>query len=64
MSCVGLKLSMFGLADILLVTSDALSPNKGILGIPAKVAQPLREDIRLRVEDARDRKGVREIDMR
>jgi len=55
---------MFGLADILLVTSDAQSPNKGILGISGKVAQPLREDIRERVEDARDRKGVREIDMR
>ena len=53
---------LFGLATIVMATSDESSPVAVIASIPACRAKELREQIRNLVEDLRDRKRVREVD--
>jgi uncharacterized membrane protein YdbT with pleckstrin-like domain len=54
-------LRMFGLSNILIVTSDKTSPIISLLGI--KNGDKLRKELRDLVEQRRDKKGVRERDL-
>jgi len=53
---------VFGLASILLTTSDVSTPTVTIYSIAAPQAKQLREQIRTFTEELRDRKRVREVD--
>jgi uncharacterized membrane protein YdbT with pleckstrin-like domain len=53
---------IFGLASILMTTSDLSSPSVTIYSIAAPQAKQLREHIRTLTEELRDRKRVREVD--
>jgi uncharacterized membrane protein YdbT with pleckstrin-like domain len=54
-------LRIFGLGNLVLVTSDATTPTVGIRAIPE--VQDVREKLRNAVQAERDRKRVREMDV-
>jgi len=54
-------LRMFGLSNILIVTSDKSSPIISLFGV--KNGDKLRKELRDLVETRRDKKGVRELDL-
>lgn len=56
-----LFLRLFGLGNIVLVTSDATTPTVAIRAIPN--ALTLRETLRTAVQAERERKRVRELDL-
>jgi membrane protein YdbS with pleckstrin-like domain len=56
-------LRLFARANIVMITSDASTPRVTIEAIRYEDATRLRETIRLHVEELRDRKRVREIDV-
>jgi len=53
---------IFGLASVIMTTSDASTPTVAIHSIGASQAKNLREQIRAFTEELRDRKRVREVD--
>ena len=53
---------IFGLATIVMRTSDPSTPTVSISSISAREAQDVREQIRALTEELRDRKRVREVD--
>ena len=57
-----LLLRLFGLANIVLTTSDVSTPVVTIEAIATSEAKQLRETIRTHVEQLRERKRVREVD--
>jgi membrane protein YdbS with pleckstrin-like domain len=56
-------LRIFSLANIVMITSDMSTPSVSIKGIPFDNAKQLRETLRSHVEQLRERKRVREIDV-
>lgn len=57
-------LRIFGLASILIESSDVTRRRWIIAGIPLQVAAPLREELRGHTERLRGQKQVREVDVR
>ncbi|MBX7211066.1 MAG: PH domain-containing protein [Verrucomicrobiaceae bacterium] len=53
-------LRVFGLGNVMIISSDATMPDVFIYGIPG--AFEVREKLRVAVESERDRKRVREVD--
>jgi uncharacterized membrane protein YdbT with pleckstrin-like domain len=52
---------LFGIADLVFVTSDRTRPTVRASGL--REARALRERLRLHVEQLRDAKGIREVDL-